>query len=252
MNDSADRRELTPLEYIVIGLISFRPQSGYGIMSFFADDSYGWTASPGTIYPILKRLEKQGIIEGDMELENESRPRKLYRLSPIGERLLDAWLREVPRVVPRYQEQELAMWRFQFMEGRLSKREIVQWLDNYLDALRIYDFGQRAFQSGVLEQMTELGQASLHRQLMMEATLMELNTLRTWLEMARARIIAQATATGEYQAVIPEISPDSPAKSGRRRKSREKRETDAIRDGDVPRPFGYNGIDDDSIDDFRG
>lgn len=208
-----DRRELTALEYIVIGLISLRPQSGYSIMTFFEDGLYGWSASPGTIYPILKRLEKQGIIDGELDMEVDTRSRKVYRLSDTGAALLDTWLRQVPRVTPRYQEQELAMWRFQFMEGRLSKREIVQWLDNYLDSLRIYDFGRRLFQTKTVEQMDAVGQSSLHQQLMMESTLMELNTLRTWLEMARARILAQATATGEYRTVVSSAAEDRELKS---------------------------------------
>ena len=82
------------------------------------------------------------------------------------------------------------MWRFQFMEGRLSQREILQWLDNYLDMIRIYDYGQRLFQEGLLA--AQEGGMSLHQQLIKEAALMDINTLRTWLELARARLNVQA------------------------------------------------------------
>ncbi len=194
-------RELTPLEYIVLGLISLKPQTGYSIISFFSDDAYGWSASPGTIYPILKRLENQDIILGELEIEHEARPRKVYTLSKLGSDILDDWLREVPKTFPVYEQRELAMWKFQFMEGRLSKRDILQWLDNYLDAIRISDFGRRQFQERTLAQMAEVGQQSAHRQLIMEWTLMELNLLRTWLEMARARIAALAIQTGEFKAL---------------------------------------------------
>ncbi|MFN8529531.1 MAG: PadR family transcriptional regulator [Anaerolineae bacterium] len=204
-----EQRDLTSLEYIVMGLLSMRAQSGYSIMTFLEGDAYGWSASPGTIYPILKRLEKQGIIEGELEIEHETRPRKIYRLSELGGSLLDNWLREVPRVVPASEQRELAKWKFQFMEWRLPKREVIQWLDNYLDALRIYDFGQRFWQHATVLATNELGQTlSVHRQLVMEAALMELNTLRTWLEMAKVRLYASATATNEMSALPPEM-PDS-------------------------------------------
>ncbi len=117
----------------------------------------------------------------------------------MSDELLNEWLHEVPRAIASYEQREIAKWRFQFMEGRLSKREILQWLEGYLDALRIYDFGQRVFQQGTLTAMNELGQRSIHRQLVMEQTLMENNTLRTWLEMAKSRI--SATVTGEMRAV---------------------------------------------------
>ncbi len=206
------KRELTPLEYLVMGLISVKPQSGYSIMTFF-DEDYGWSASPGTIYPILKRLEKAGIIVGELEMEIETRPRKIYTLSALGGDLLNDWLREVPRSVASYEQREMAKWRFQFMEGRLPKHEILQWLENYLDALRLYDYGRRVFQEGTLSAMNELGQTSVHRQLIMEATLLENNTLRTWLEMAKGRIAT--TMTNEMRAVPYTLDPkpigDKPA-----------------------------------------
>ena len=189
---SQQNRELTMLEYVVLGLISIQPQSGYGILNFFSPDEgiYSWNASPGSIYPILKRLEQQDIIRGDLEMEHETRPRKVYRLSPMGEDLLDEWLRQVPQILPLYEQREIANWRFTFMEGRLTKPEIIQWLDEYLDAIRIYDVGRQFVVKGTLAAMAENGQQSLHRQLIMEAGLMELNSLRTWVEMARARIVS--------------------------------------------------------------
>jgi DNA-binding PadR family transcriptional regulator len=57
-------RELTTLEYVVIGLIGYEPQSGYSIVSYFEDRDSSWSASPGSIYPMLKRLEKLGVIDG--------------------------------------------------------------------------------------------------------------------------------------------------------------------------------------------
>jgi len=186
-----DKRELTPLEYVVLGLLGVRPQSGYDIINYFSPaGTYSWSASPGSIYPVLKRLEKQGIIEGELEMERELRPRKVYRLSALGAELLDNWLREVPKILPLYEQRELALWRFQFMEGRLTRQEIVRWLDAYLDALRIYDAGRRFWSDATLAAMSEHGQESVHQQLILEATLMEVNTLRTWLEMARARLVA--------------------------------------------------------------
>ncbi|MEO1443748.1 MAG: PadR family transcriptional regulator, partial [Chloroflexota bacterium] len=79
-------RELTTLEYIVLGLISIEPQTGYSIVNYFDEDSYNsWSASPGSVYPMLKRLEKQGMIEGELDIEHETRPRKVYTLTEDGE-----------------------------------------------------------------------------------------------------------------------------------------------------------------------
>lgn len=187
-----NQRELTLLEYVVLGLISVQPQSGYSILNFFSPDEgiYTWNASPGSIYPILKRLEQQDIIHGELEMEHETRPRKVYTLSTTGDEMLNEWLRVVPQILPLYEQREIAMWRFQFMEGRLEKHEIIKWLDEYIDTIRIYDAGRKFAVEGTLAVMAEIGQSSLHRQLIMEAGLMEINTLRTWVELARARIVS--------------------------------------------------------------
>lgn len=44
----------------------------------------------GTVYPILRRLERRGVLAGGWEDEKEARaeqrpPRRYYRLTPVGE-----------------------------------------------------------------------------------------------------------------------------------------------------------------------
>lgn len=190
-------RDLTALEYITLGLISLKPQSGYSIMNYLEMAQTSGGGSPGTVYPILKRLEKQGLIIGTLETDYETRPRKVYALAAAGQSMLDDWLREVPQMDPIYEQRELAIWRFQFMENRLTRAEIIAWIDGYLDAIRIYEFGRRQFMDRTLSMMEETGQQSLHRQLVMEASIMELNTLRSWLEMARVRILAASRQSGD-------------------------------------------------------
>jgi len=195
-------RDLTTLEYIVLGLISMEPQSGYSIVSYFDEDSYNsWSASPGSVYPMLKRLEKQGIIGGELEVEHETRPRKVYTLTEEGSSALDAWLKEVPKMRPFYEQREEATLRFQFMEKRLSQDEILRWLQNYLDAINYATTGSTFYQDEINKAMEEHGQISVHAQLLMEGYMMELNTVRTWLEVARNRLMLHARQTVEMNTI---------------------------------------------------
>jgi DNA-binding PadR family transcriptional regulator len=197
-------RDLTHQEYVVLGLISIAPQSGYSIITYFEQGLYRWSASPGSIYPILKRLEKARLIGGELEMIHETRPRKIYTLTPGGGEVLDEWLRQPPEFPPLSERREITLLKFLFMEGRLKKDEILRWLDNYLESLRIYDYGRRLYHEGTLAALKELDQVSVHRQLVMEASLMELNAHRTWLELARTRIDAEIRHTGEFDAVKDE------------------------------------------------
>lgn len=184
------KRELTPLEYVILGLISLKPQSGYDIVSTFEDGSYSWSASPGSVYPVLKRLEQQGFIGGELEMEHETRPRKVYTLTDDGARILDDWLREIPGMRPFYQEREMSLLRFQFMERRLSQEDIITWIDGYLDAVRYASAVSQVYIDPIKKAMKEDPLTySRHAHLLMEAYIMEINTLRTWLELARNRIL---------------------------------------------------------------
>lgn len=187
-------RELTTLEYIVLGLVSLQPQSGYSISSFFDSSTYSWSASPGSIYPMLKRLDKQGVISGALEMTHETRPRKMYTLTEEGGVLLDEWLHEVPKMRPFYEQREVAQLRFQFMERRLPVNDILRWLNDYLDAVHYASYSMHIYVEPIQQFMEEDAESySLHSQLLMEAYIMEINTLRTWIELARTRVLLAKT-----------------------------------------------------------
>jgi DNA-binding PadR family transcriptional regulator len=58
---------------------------GYNLIQRLAER--GIDIEEGTLYPLLRRLEKQGLLESEWEV-GESRPRKYYRLSPAGREVL--------------------------------------------------------------------------------------------------------------------------------------------------------------------
>lgn len=68
------------------------PQYGYSLLQDLVDKNVDIEA--GTLYPLLRRLEKQGMLTSDWDTA-ESRPRKYYTLSPTGilvfEKLSDNW-----------------------------------------------------------------------------------------------------------------------------------------------------------------
>ena len=63
------------------------PRYGYDLVRLLA--AAGFPVEEGTLYPILRRLEKQGALGATWNTEG-SRPRKYYVLSEEGEALLAA------------------------------------------------------------------------------------------------------------------------------------------------------------------
>ncbi|WP_042349394.1 PadR family transcriptional regulator [Bacillus massiliigorillae] len=68
---------------ITIGVLSqlSEPQYGYSLVTMLGDK--GIQVEPGTLYPLLRRLEKQGLLQSEWDT-NEARPRKYYLLSQLG------------------------------------------------------------------------------------------------------------------------------------------------------------------------
>lgn len=179
-------RELTTLEYIVLGLIGYTPQTGYSILGALENNTSRWSSSPGSVYPILKRLESQGFIAGELEIIHETRPRKVYRLTPLGETTLDTWLRTQLDVREVLDRRDIALIKFLFAEKRLPRAEIIKWLDDYEKLTDAYDAQRRIFFEMALTA------PSLHSQLIQEATMLELNMQRTWIQLARRRLEADS------------------------------------------------------------
>ncbi len=58
-----------------------KPQYGYHLVQKL--EKKGLSVDPGTLYPLLRRLEKQGLLSSSWDT-SEARPRKYYLLSPQG------------------------------------------------------------------------------------------------------------------------------------------------------------------------
>jgi PadR family transcriptional regulator, regulatory protein PadR len=54
-------------------------------------------ASEGSIYPLLSRLQRQGMIEGYLVQSSEGPARKYYRMTAQGRAALSAWKQEWDR-----------------------------------------------------------------------------------------------------------------------------------------------------------
>lgn len=57
----------------------------------------GLEIDEGTLYPLLRRLEAQGLLVSEWREENK-RKKRFYRLSPEGEPILEALLEEMRRI----------------------------------------------------------------------------------------------------------------------------------------------------------
>jgi DNA-binding PadR family transcriptional regulator len=81
------------LQHALLGVLEARPMSGYDLVRFF-DSSTGWiwAAPQSQIYPMLRRMERAGLIEGDDEPRGPRLTRTVYSLTQKGLDELATWL----------------------------------------------------------------------------------------------------------------------------------------------------------------
>ena len=71
-------------------------QYGYSLMKLLSEQ--GLEIDQGTLYPLLRRLESQGLLSSDWNTEG-SRPRRYYVISPKGQELLPRLEEEWNKIV---------------------------------------------------------------------------------------------------------------------------------------------------------
>ena len=72
------------------------PQYGYSLVMLLQEK--GIHVEAGTLYPLLRRLEKQNLLESKWDVE-ASKPRKYYKLSEYGENIYNKLCAEWFRMV---------------------------------------------------------------------------------------------------------------------------------------------------------
>jgi PadR family transcriptional regulator PadR len=76
------------LELAVLNALANEALYGYDLVRSLGGDT-GLGIAEGTIYPLLSRLKKEGLVESYLEDSAEGPARKYYRLTKAGRRMLD-------------------------------------------------------------------------------------------------------------------------------------------------------------------
>jgi PadR family transcriptional regulator, regulatory protein PadR len=82
------------IELCVLALISKTPHYGYELATALGTWGKTLAASEGTLYPLLRRLQREGLVEATWQESPDGPPRKYYHLSDAGARLLQSQLVE--------------------------------------------------------------------------------------------------------------------------------------------------------------
>ncbi|MFN2544365.1 MAG: helix-turn-helix transcriptional regulator [Actinomycetota bacterium] len=145
------------LELAILGLLKERAMHGYQLSKRLADTLGAfWKVSYGSLYPALKRLEREGAVESVFPRDEVGRRKNVYRVTDKGEKLFYELLQEagqeswednrfrVRLAFFKYLKPDtrlrLLQKRRDYLEGRLSdlKKSLTatrERIDNYTESL---------------------------------------------------------------------------------------------------------------------
>ena len=78
------------LDMCLLAVIAEQPSYGYEMVRKLSNKGLD-LVSDGTIYPVLSRLQRGGLIDSYLEPSSEGPARKYYRVTETGSARLDQW-----------------------------------------------------------------------------------------------------------------------------------------------------------------
>jgi DNA-binding PadR family transcriptional regulator len=113
-------QSLTPTGRVILGMLALGNRTGYEIKQVVDRSTrHFWAASYGQIYPELRRLENQGLVEGRPE-PSGGRTRIAYELTNAGAEALGEWLASDDE--PLYELRDEGMLKLFFSDSLPDER----------------------------------------------------------------------------------------------------------------------------------
>lgn len=113
----------------VMALLSFAPMSGYQLArAVDRSVSRFWPISKPQVYSELRRLESLGFVEGSHVAQDGLPDKRVFTLTPAGERALDAWLQDDHLDASRFRIPVLVKL---LVAHRVGAHEARRWLRAY-------------------------------------------------------------------------------------------------------------------------
>jgi PadR family transcriptional regulator AphA len=116
------------IQYAILGLLSWKPSSGYTLKKIFEDSPYlYWSGNNNQIYKALLQLQKDGLISHETIHQDGAPSKKIYSLTKQGMTDLKHWIMS-NAAAPEFKKPFLIQLAWSDL---LSKEELISMLSNY-------------------------------------------------------------------------------------------------------------------------
>ena len=108
--------------YALLGMLTYQPMSGYD-MKQMSDHSIShfWNENYGNIYPVLKKMESEGLVTMKKKEREGTPARKVYTITDTGRAEFSKWMAAPP--VPGILREELLL---QIFFGQWTSPDVIK------------------------------------------------------------------------------------------------------------------------------
>ena len=181
----SERQRLSELECAVLGVFWRRgPCSAYAVQQNFQPISSGWSASPGAVYPLLRRLLRLELIAPAETARRGKRTIRTYGLTAAGRAALERWVLNPPEwaALPSADPIRTRTFFLDVLPAPRRRAFVIEAERRTSEALTQFEKDSAAMNERSLERLARLGGAHA------------LRARRRWLRTIRERV---AAAKGE-------------------------------------------------------
>ena len=126
--------------YAILGLLSTGPKSGYDIKREAETRiNHFWKESFGHIYPILKRLYDEGLVNRHTEIQETAPNKQVYSITPAGVEVLHEWLHQPVEPTITRNELLLKLYFGEQIPVEVSKQHIAEYRESHEHILADYE-----------------------------------------------------------------------------------------------------------------
>ncbi len=87
------------IQHAILGLLSWRPFSGYDLKKAFADSTvFYWSGNSNQIYKALVQLHQDGLVTQDIQHQESLPTKKVYSITETGRAALEQWVLTTPEL----------------------------------------------------------------------------------------------------------------------------------------------------------
>ena len=156
------KQSLSTLSLAILGLVSQQPRSGYDLRKMFSTTPMGhFSASPGAIYPALKRVEECGWVRAKVKNDKTLRPKQVYTITKEGRIMLRQHVSQLVTKDDVFWRLDELLLRFAFMSELVASKHVLRFLHEFSEELASYISTLRQHLESLGEKMPVTGRLAL-------------------------------------------------------------------------------------------